>query len=323
MNGELEVSFKEAAESWLVGAQKRKRRPMRPSTVPTIRAALDKYLFPVLGDLDLSAVHNGSVKKAVAAMHDAGLSPKTINTYTGVVKTVVASVLDEESGEPVYHRKWRADILDLPVIENQKQPCYKPEEIEGIISALPRLHPERVLYILLASTGLRISEALGLERMKHLVKNSYRFVTIEQQVDKFGKIVPWAKTRAGIRQVDLHPDVSILLKDYVIRSRKMGTGCDFLFPSRNGTPQLPRNLLRNLSEYTDSAFHAFRRFRESHLSEMSCNHDIKIYWMGHRAESMSELYSKLKEKVEVRQKEAERVGVGFDLNRYQIVKVAV
>jgi len=77
--------------------------------------------------------------------------------------------------------------------------------------------------------------------------------------------------------------------------------------------------------YSDKGFHAFRRFRETWLSEQSCNHDIKIYWMGHKPESMSELYAKLSRKTEMRLEEAKRIGVGFDPTKCfsdQIVKVA-
>jgi hypothetical protein len=84
---------------------------------------------------------------------------------------------------------------------------------------------------------------------------------------------------------------------------------------------LPATLLRAAREAGRPRVRAETR-RRLHLSEMSCNHDIKIFWMGHRPESMSEPYSKLKEKVEVRQKEAERAGVSFDLQKRQIVKQA-
>jgi hypothetical protein len=37
---------------------------------------------------------------------------------------------------------------------------------------------------------------------------------------------------------------------------------------------------------------------------------------------MSELYSKLKHRLDIRQREAQRVGLGFDPNPQQIVKAA-
>jgi integrase len=320
MNGESDVCFEVAAEAWLQGAQTRDRKPLRASSVPTIRCALDNYLIPTLGKLPLSKVHNGTVKNVVSVMKKKGLSPKTVQTYTNMVKTIVASVLDEETGEPVFMRKWNPVVLDMPIVEDQHQPCFTAEEIQSMCSSIRDEHPkslwEIVLYVLLASTGLRISEALGLE--KHHVINGGRTLVIEQQVSRFGRIVReklGTKTRAGKRQVDLHPDVAGILWDYM----QYEVRNSLLFPTRENTPQLPRNILRNLTRrIKGKGFHAFRRFRESWLSEMSCNNDIKIFWMGHKPESMSELYSKLGKKTEMRLAEAERIGTGIDLHQCQI-----
>jgi hypothetical protein len=41
--------------------------------------------------------------------------------------------------------------------------------------------------------------------------------------------------------------------------------------------------------------------------------DLNNFWMAHKPQTMSELYSHLHEELELRLKEAERVGYGFDL----------
>jgi hypothetical protein len=41
--------------------------------------------------------------------------------------------------------------------------------------------------------------------------------------------------------------------------------------------------------------------------------DINNFWMAHKPETMSELYSHLHEELELRREEVERVGCGFDL----------
>lgn len=166
---------------------------------------------------------------------------------------------------------------------------------------------EYVLYLTLASTGPRIGEALALE-CKHLI-NGGRTLRIEQQVNRFGKIVPFTKTKAGIREVDLHPNITDCRLGWV-RSRK-----GLLFCTRNGTPFLSGNVQkRKLMKHTKKSFHAFRRFRNTHLREQNCQQDILIFWMGHKPSSMSELYSKLSRNLKARLAEAERVGLGFKVN---------
>ena len=93
-------------------------------------------------------------------MQRASLSPQTITTYVGVVKLVVASAIDED-GEQLFPRKWNHEFIDMPVIENQHQPIFTPEAVTGIIAEASG--QERVLYALLAATGLRMGEAFGLE----------------------------------------------------------------------------------------------------------------------------------------------------------------
>jgi integrase len=69
----------------------------------------------------------------------------------------------------------------------------------------------RVLYVLLGATGMRISEALAIET-QHFV-NEARTVKVEQQVDKDApRIAKYLKTDTAHREIDLHPDVACTAK---------------------------------------------------------------------------------------------------------------
>ena len=72
--------------------------------------------------------------------------------------------------------------MDLPVVEyrEQKRPSLKAKAVSAFVAT--STGQERVLYVLLAATGMRISEALGLET-SHLI-NGGRTVEVEQQVEK-------------------------------------------------------------------------------------------------------------------------------------------
>jgi integrase len=301
------ITFEQAARDWLKWATTRNRKPIRPTSVPSIKSAFSKWIYPHIGSLTLDKVHNGSVKGLVRSMKDANLSAQTQTTYVNLIKNVVSSVIDEESGEPIYPRKWRADILDLPIIENQKQPCFSTQEMETlVVDTFMSRGWEGNLYILLAASGLRISEALALE-WRHF-KNGGRTVVVERQVSRFGKIVNVTKTKAGKREVDLHPDIAGL---FPFRHRN-----GLVFPTRKGTPCLVGNIMkRKLHSHTPHAFHAFRRFRNTWLRRQNCQPDLLLYWMGHSAKnSMTELYSKMAQDTKARLAEAERVGYGFRLD---------
>jgi hypothetical protein len=60
-------------------------------------------------------------------------------------------------------------------------------------------------------------------------------------------------------------------------------------------------------------WHSFKRFRKTWLRGSRCLEDINNFWMGHKPQTMSEVYSHLHEELQLRLDEAERVGYGFTL----------
>lgn len=58
-------------------------------------------------------------------------------------------------------------------------------------------------------------------------------------------------------------------------------------------------------------WYAFRHFRKTWLRGQRCQENVSIFWMGHPPKTMSEIYSQVREDIDFRLKENERVGVGF------------
>jgi hypothetical protein len=77
--------------------------------------------------LPLASITNGTLKDLVTNMSAAGLSAKTIINYSQLVKLVVASAVDEKTGEPLFPRKWNHDFVDMPVLGKQHQPTVGSE----------------------------------------------------------------------------------------------------------------------------------------------------------------------------------------------------
>lgn len=136
----------------------------------------------MIGDLPLSMVDNLGLRPLVRKLVEGGLDPETVNKYVRYVKQVVKSKL-APNGEPLYMRVWNAEVLDLPVVvyRKQKRPALKADGINALIAAAES-DVERYLYVLLAATGLRISEALAPEA-RHFI-NGGLTIKVEQQVDK-------------------------------------------------------------------------------------------------------------------------------------------
>ena len=314
-----EVTFREQAKIYLQTAVSRKRNPLRDTV--SIEGAMNKWIYPEIGDLPLAFVDNLTVKPLVEKM-SASLSARTVNKYVEYIKQVVKS-LKAPNGEPIHKRTWDAETMDLPVVEysEQKRPSLKATTISKLVTE--STGQEQTLYVLLAATGMRISEALGLE-VRHIV-NDGRTIKVEQQVEKDRpRIVKYLKTNASKREIDLHPDVAEYLRHYA--AGKSG----LLFHTAKGTPHLygkledhwltPRLVKMKLDEQ-GMGWHAFKRFRKTWLRGARCLEDINNFWMAHKPKTMSELYSHLHEEPELRLAEAERVGYGFTIPKVVVPSV--
>jgi integrase len=304
------TTFRTQAEWWLNHVQIRKRKPITPATAAGFESYLKKWLHPNLGELPLWSVNNLAVRGVVAKMMEAGLSPKMVYNVVQVVKMVVASLVNED-GEKIYPRTWNHDFIDLPEVKIQRQPTHTTESMTAI--AVGSKGRERMLYVLLGATGMRIGEALGIEIDKH-ISDDFSTLQIRQKAWN-GRIQPFLKSDNGIRDIDLHPFISTMLKTFV-GDRPSG----LLFCSKSGNPLLQSNILRlslhpllEKVKQPKSGAHAFRRFRATWLRKQRAPEDLIRFWLGHANQSVTDDYSKLKEDVAFRKKVAEQVGIGFEL----------
>ncbi len=233
---EIGVTFCEQSRAWLESLKARRRKAVADGTIEWWEGCLRAWLIPHLGDLPLKEVNNAAAKSFVAAMVKAELSPKTINSYFGVVKAVVASAVDEQ-GEQIHPRKWNPDFIDLPVVEKSKQntPCFTSPVMT--VLAGWKHERERVLFILCGAIGLRIGEALGLEIDKHFSPD-FSTISVQQKLRNC-PVERRVKTASARREIDVHPAIAALLRTYAA-ARKAG----FLFCSRNGKPIATSNILK-------------------------------------------------------------------------------
>jgi integrase len=174
---------------------------------------------------------------------------------------------------------------------------------------------------LLAGTGLRAGEAMGIEIDKH-ISADFKTVCIRQKIRR-AKLENFLKTDAGRREVDLCPVLATMLKGFV-GERTSG----FLFHNRLGKFLSQTNLLRRGLHPTleklgqpKGGFHAFRRFRTTWLRKNRTPEDLIRFWLGHADETVTDGYSKLREDVEYRREVAAEVGLGFEISAQKPVVV--
>jgi integrase len=316
------TTFDQQAEWWIKAIEdgrvlhRRKRTRMKPATIDGYKCATS-WLSSHIGKTPLANIKNAAAKELVAEMKEAGLSDKTIVSYFQVLQSVIASVVNDE-GEQVHPRVWDSHFIGLPVVNPKKQnrPTRTAKEIEKIIAASRNRY--RVLYSLLAGTGLRIGEALALKIGQHISDNCST-IHVRQSLWHGKEQEP--KTQAAVRDVDITRELAALLAKF-IGDRKDG----YLFCTETGQPLSPRNILRDSLHPTlaklkqpKMGFHCFRRFRESVLQMSEARTLLVDYWMGHENREMGTRYAKqVVEDVAWRKQWAKKVGLGFKLTGLQL-----
>jgi integrase len=312
------TTFKQQAQWWLDEMRagrivsRKKRKPIKPATLAGYQAAVN-WLNETIGNRALADIKNEVAKQLVIRMRAADLADKTIVNYFQVVKAVVASAVSSE-GEQLYPRNWNFHFIGLPVIDEKKQrkPSSTAAEVEQILTRAKGRY--KVLFALLAGTGLRIGEAFGLKIGDHL---SGDFSTIKVRQSVWRGSVQTPKTDNAVRDIDVASSLADFLKASV-GTRTSG----FLFQTESGRPLTQRNVLRDgldkirrdMKLEDGKAFHSFRRFRTAHLRKNRVPWDLQKLWLGHANKDVTDRYAEqLKEDIDWRKQEAEKVGLGFKL----------
>src|SRR4029077_19954064 len=87
----------------------------------------------------------------------------------------------------------------------------------------------------------------------------------------------------------------------------------FLFANSIGGAVAQRTLYDAKNKIGLPGFHAFRRFRITHLENMGVPLGLINFWAGHAGKSVHDRYVKLNKDVEARKEWAAKAGLGFEL----------
>lgn len=306
-------TFKDQSAAWIHELESRKRKPVAPSTLRAFNCYI-RRLTPLVGpDTPLADLNNGFIRDLVTRLVAQELSAKTIGELIATTKQIVASCVDAD-GNYLFPRQWNTNFLDLPQITNQRQPCATRADVERCIKD-SRNEQERLLYAVLAGSGLRISEALAIRVDGNKSQTSWdgdAAAIVVRSIVYQGAELNRVKTRAARRTVDLDPQLNDLIADFVA-ANKIQAG-EFLFQSRNRGSMNLKTAADRLKKHGVNGFHAFRRFRVTRLREVGISDEIIRCWLGHADKTISDRYSKLAENVELRKQLAAHAGLGFEID---------
>lgn len=116
---------------------------------------------------------------------------------------VVASAKDRSTRKPLFPVAWDNEVLLVPAVRKQRKPVFTSDEVSKIVGRASGQY--KVMFVVLAASGLRISELLGLQ-IENVLDDCYRLRIVEKNYN--GKQEDRLKTLSAERIVELHSSVA-------------------------------------------------------------------------------------------------------------------
>lgn len=276
----------------------RSRRDVRPETLAEYQRLTERYtLQHFSARLKLSDVTPARLTKFVEWLMQDGrgtrggdLSNRAIRNIIGPLTKALrhAAATGELRHDPAAHLtipKRYVEYTEQADGEDADVRHYEPEQVAAIVSMARE--PYATWFALLASTGLRVSESLGL-RWRDVDLGSEPTVSVRRRW-RLGRFDA-PKSTAGRRTVA----IDRALADRLAACRGVAAGDDLVFASRTGRPldadNVRSRVLRPLAEEAGASvtgFHAFRHYYASEMIARGVNVVALSKALGHSSPSVT------------------------------------
>lgn len=275
-----DLTVKQYLEKWLA----HRALEVKPKTISGDRYQCHKYIIPKLSKKKLSKLNVLHIQDMMVELADE-VSPYTANRSRKVLKTALGQAV-----------RWRL-IRENPVNatkklkEDKRQMTIWTYEEAARFKAATMGHRLYPLFLLMMSTGLRISEVLGL-RWKDVAGDRIHVRHTATLVDGKLHFDETTKTDSSNRIISIPPDVVQALTKHRAEQREkyqiLGTPKhDLVFDSKVGTPLSPYNLerdytaLKQAAEVPHATFHDLRHWHASMLIEEGVDVRLIAKRLGH------------------------------------------
>ena len=269
----------EYARAWIDGYQGRTSRGFGEQTREDYRRALEQYVIPFFDGYRVSEVEPPDVRKFIAHLQAQGLAPTSVRKYAAALKAMFATAVEDGDlpHNPTLGVRINARKTDSEG-EEERAKAMTRAELAAVLGALPERW--RLPFELLAHTGLRISELLGLD-WQDLEMGDRPRLKVRRQFYR-GDLKHHLKSEQGRRELPLSPGMARKL--WAARPPRVQGP---MFATRDGNRLQERNLRRVLDSASEKAgvpwigFHTFRHTCASMLLESGKNIRQIAAWLGH------------------------------------------
>jgi integrase len=268
--------FEDHARAWLASYRGRTSRGFSERTRRLYLRDLERHAFPYFAGRRLAEVEPQDVRAFVGHLEAKGLAPSSVRAVLAPVKAMYADAFEDGA---VRANPTRVRVRGRHSADDTKAKAMTRAELLALLAELP---DEWLLFFeLLAHSGLRISEAIGLEWRD--VRFGDRPGLLVRRQDCRGEVGE-LKSDGARRDIPLSPGMAARL--WRLGADRPAT--DRVFTSPLGTPLRASNLHRRvLVPARDRAglrwvsFHAFRHTCASLLFGAGRNVAQVAAWLGH------------------------------------------
>ena len=226
------ATMEDYAREWLRTYRGRPGKSCSQRSRAAYLAALDRHVFPQLGGVRLGELGPRDLRGLVADLLDGGLAPASVIKVFVPIKAMFADAVDDgdlamNPAARIHVPRTRGDEAEEPGAK-----AMTTTELARVLSEVPERHA--LLFELLAQTGLRISELLGLD-WSDVVFGVKPRLQVRRQF--YRGEMKRLKTVNGRRTLPLSPELARHLW-----AARPADGVGPMFATRTGTRLGERNL---------------------------------------------------------------------------------
>jgi integrase len=236
---------------------------LKPSTLRSMESSIRAHLLPILGDVTVTGIETRRVQDLIDSMK--GRSRKTRENVVMDLFSILSAARDWHHAVPAV----KMSSLRFPVEEPKEPFSFQPDHVEAILKFFAGKRPWDLFFTLLADSGLRASEILGLRVRDLDFDRSLIFVC---QAVWHGQVQS-VKTPSSKNSVPMTKKVKEKLKAY-LRTHNH----ELLFVNRRGRPYSRNKIVQQVLHPALDALgiehkgqrvglHAFRHYVASMLLE--------------------------------------------------------
>ncbi len=283
--GREDITFRDFYVRWMES----KAKSLKPSTKASYEHTFRLHIIPYFGGKHLSKIKPLDIQGWVNEMTEKDLASATVGRCYRYLR---ACLKQAESWDLIPKSPCRS--INLPRENHEELSFLGPDEIRTLLEEARE--PERTFFALLAFSGLRTGEALGLA-WKHIDLND-KAIFVERAWSYQGGFQE-PKTVSSRRAVPLVPTLATILGEHY-KAKENPPPDTLLFSFSGKQPLDPSNVRKEYERALDAAglkhvtLHSLRHSFASMMLESGCSIKALQRSLGHASATMTlNVYSHL------------------------------